>query len=58
MKSWGTIKEELKEKQRSKVVFSSGFRRQLIEDGWCRLRRDDEVVEGDVYGTADGLVKL
>ena len=58
MKSWGTIKEELKEKQRSKVVFSSGFRRQLLEDGWCRIRRDDEVVEGDVYGTADGLVKI
>ena len=40
------------------MVFSNGFRRQLMEDGWCRLKRDDEVIEGEIYGTADGLVKI
>ena len=29
-----------------------------MEDGWCRLKRDDEVIEGEYYGTADGLVKI
>ena len=29
-----------------------------MEDGWCRLKRDDEVIEGEYYGTADGLVKF
>ena len=40
------------------MVFSNGFRRQLMEDGWCGLKRDDEVIEGEIYGTADGLVKI
>ena len=29
-----------------------------MEGGWCRLKRDDEVIEGEYYGTADGLVKI
>jgi hypothetical protein len=29
-----------------------------MEDGWCRLKRDDEVIEGEIYGTADGTVKI
>ena len=29
-----------------------------MEDGWCKLKRDDEVIEGETYGTADGLVKI
>ena len=58
MKTLAEIRNEWQERQRSKVVFSNGFRLQLMEDGWCRLKRDDEVIEGEYYGTADGLVKI
>ena len=58
MKTLAEIRNEWQERQRSKVVFSNGFRRQLMEDGWCRLKRDDEVIEGEYYGTADGLVVI
>ena len=58
MKTLAEIRNEWQERQRSRMVFSNGFRRQLMEDGWCRLKRDDEVIEGEYYGTADGLVKI
>ena len=58
MKTLAEIRNEWQERQRSRMVFSNGFRRQLMEDGWCRLKRDDEVIEGETYGTADGLVKI
>ncbi len=58
MKTLVEIRNEWQERQRSRMVFSNGFRRQLMEDGWCRLKRDDEVIEGEIYGTADGLVKI
>ena len=47
MKTLAEIRNDWQERQRSKVVFSNGFRRQLMEDGWCRLKRDDEVIEGE-----------
>ena len=58
MKTLVEIRNEWQERQRSRMVFSNGFRRQLMEDGWCGLKRDDEVIEGEIYGTADGLVKI
>jgi len=60
VKSLREIRLEWKDRRRTNLVFSNtnGFRSQLMEDGWCRLKRDDEVIEGEIYGTADGTVKI
>ena len=45
---------------RSKVIYSKerGFQQQLIEDGWRRLDNVEDIIQDEIYGTADGLVKI
>ena len=47
-------------RMRSKVIYSKerGFQQQLIEDGWRRLDDEKSVMKDEIYGTADGLIKV
>ena len=46
-------------KQRTEMIFSNKkFRQKLVEDGWKRLSSEDEVMKDELYGTADGIVKI
>lgn len=44
--------------RRTKMIFSNGFRQQLIEDSWKRLDGEEKVVKGELYGTADGMIRI
>jgi hypothetical protein len=48
----------LENNERTKMIFSNGFREQLIESSWKRLEKEDEVMKDQIYGTSDGLVKI
>ena len=46
-------------KERTEMIFSNKkFRQKLVEDGWKRLSSEDEVMKDELYGTADGIVKI
>ena len=46
-------------KERTEMIFSNKkFRHKLVEDGWKRLNSEDEIMKDELYGTADGIVKI
>ena len=57
MKSYKDYTDDIN-RMRTKTIFSNGFREQLIEDSWKKLDGEDKVVKGDLYGTADGMIKI
>jgi len=48
------------ERRRTNIIYipQRGFREQLVEDSWKKVLRGDEIKVGDIFGSADGLVRI